>query len=128
MYLMLVLVVTGTACLDLNVDEVILRSGGRVHSFVPREERLTPSGLIGTTERGIHVTLPNSEVLDTVHESPAMREYRRIAPQYGDSFEAQWELAKWCLAQSLMRQREIHLRRILTLEPGRAVVQVALGR
>ena len=95
MYLMLVLVVTGTACLDLNVNEVILRSGGQVHSFVPREERLTPSSLIGTMERGIHVILPNSEVLDTVHESPAMREYRRIASQYGDLVEAQWELAKW---------------------------------
>src|SRR5208282_2158573 len=41
--------------------------------------------------------------------------------------EAQWELAQWCLKHKLTAQREVHLRRVIELDPDHVEARRALG-
>ena len=54
-------------------------------------------------------------------------EYERIRPTYADTAAAQWELAQWCLEHKLTAQREVHLRRVIELDPNHAEARHALG-
>ena len=58
---------------------------------------------------------------------PDEAEYERIAPTYPDTAAAQWELAQWCREHKLTAQRQVHLRRVIELEPNHAAARHALG-
>lgn len=73
------------------------------------------------------IRLAAEQVRETVRETPDQIEYRRIAPGYPDTVEAQWKLAQWCLERRLMAEREPHLRRILELEPDHLGARRGLG-
>ena len=61
--------------------------------------------------------------------SPAAEEeeYERIAPTYPDTAAAQWDLAQWCRDHKLTVQRQVHLRRVIELDPNHADARHALG-
>ena len=44
-----------------------------------------------------------------------------------DTVEGQWELAEWCRKNGLAKQREVHLRRIVELDPNHQQARFALG-
>jgi hypothetical protein len=107
-------------------DIFILESGGQIEGqWLNREEQpLTKYELKrGTTT----ITLPLNQVREARRESPAELEYARRAPLAADTIDAQWELAEWCKRSALARQREVHLRRIVELDPNHQQARFALG-
>src|SRR5207248_3291145 len=76
---------------------------------------------------GVTLTLPASIVRETIRQSPAELEYSKLGPTAADTVDGQWELAEWCRKNSLARQREIHLRRVVELYPNHQQARFALG-
>ncbi len=76
---------------------------------------------------GAKVTLDASQVQMVTHMRPEELEYERIRPTYADTAAAQWELAQWCRDHQLKAQREVHLRRVIELEPNNVEAHHALG-
>ena len=62
-----------------------------------------------------------------LHPRPDEAEYERIAPTYPDTAAGQWELAQWCREHKLTAQRQVHLRRVIELDPNHVEARRALG-
>jgi hypothetical protein len=110
----------------LVADVFILESGGRLEGeWINREER--PLTRYSIRQSGITLTLPAGNVREAIRQSPAELEYSQLAPAAADTVEGQWELAEWCRKNSLTRQREVHLRRLIELNPDHQQARYALG-
>jgi len=76
---------------------------------------------------GAKITLDASQVKKVLPARPNEAEYERIAPTYPDTAAAQWELAQWCRDHKLTAQRQVHLRRVIELDPNHIEARRALG-
>ena len=123
-----------TACVALlflsdpaRGDTFVLTTGGRIEGeWLNRDEQPANEYLV-RTPAGLKVTLPLTQVRQTIRQSPAEAEYQRRAPLAGDNIEGQWQLADWCKQQGLFEQRRNHLRRILELDPNHQQARHGLG-
>ena len=112
----------GNACADIFV----LESGGRVEGeWVNREEQ--PRTSYKVKQGGAMLTVPAQQVREVIRQSAAELEYARRATTTADTVEEQWTLAEWCKSNALPRQREVHLRRIVELNPNHQQARYALG-
>jgi hypothetical protein len=110
----------------LAADIFILESGGRIEGeWLNRQEQ--PLTKYSVRQAGVLLDLPAASVREAIRQSPAEMEYARLAPAAADTVEGQWELAEWCRNNSLARHREIHLRRIIELNPDHQQARLALG-
>jgi hypothetical protein len=108
-------------------DVFVLQSGGRVRGkWLNPSEREPPVYEI-ETEQGGRLQLARDHVRERIGQRPAEAEYRRIAPQHANTVEEQWKLAQWCLEHNLPKQREVHLRLILRLDPDHGLARRGLG-
>jgi len=71
--------------------------------------------------------LQRARVQDVIDERDEEVAYRRLAPRVADNVEQQWKLAQWCRERYLTDEREVHLRRILQLDPDHLPARRALG-
>jgi hypothetical protein len=118
------LVASSTA--PLAADIFILESGGRIEGeWLNRDEQ--PLVAYAVRSNGVTLKLPASTVRETIRQSPGELEYSRLAPAAADTVEGQWELAEWCRKNSLTRQREVHLRRVVEINPNHQQARYALG-
>jgi PBS lyase HEAT-like repeat-containing protein len=107
-------------------DTFILEHGGQIEGqWLNREEQ--PLTKYEVRTGGVTLTLPLGQVKEAIHQTPAELDYARRAPQTPDTVESQWELAEWCRKSSLARQREVHLRRVIELNPNHQQARFALG-
>lgn len=111
----------------VGADELfILANGGQVvgellnPKEVPRKtyQIKTPNGT---------VTLARSQVKETLHRPAVEVEYERARPRYPDTVEGQWALVEWCRKNGLRTLSEVHLERIIELEPDHEQARTALG-
>jgi len=110
----------------LAADIFVLESGGRIEGeWLNRDEQ--PLTKYAIRSNGVTLNLPASAVRETIRQSPAELEYNKLAPSGSDTVEGQWELAEWCRKNSLTRQREVHLRRVIELNPNHQQARYALG-
>jgi hypothetical protein len=115
-----------TSPAQLRADIFVLESGGRIEGeWLNRDEQPLTKYSIRTS--GVTLNLPASAVRETIRQSPAESEYSKLAPAAADTVEGQWELAEWCRKNNLMRQREVHLRRVVELNPDHQQARFALG-
>ena len=107
-------------------DTFVLESGGQIEGqWLNRDEQ--PLTKYVVRQGGVTFTLPLAQVREAIRQTPAELEYARRAPATADTVEAQWELAEWCKKNVLARQREVHLRRIIELNPNHQQARFALG-
>lgn len=110
----------------LRADTFILEQGGQIEGqWLNREEQPLTKYEIRTG--GVTLTLPLAQVKEAIRQTPAAAEYARRAPAAADTAQAQWELAEWCRRSGLASQREIHLRRVIELNPSHQQARYALG-
>jgi hypothetical protein len=76
---------------------------------------------------GGQITLEASRVSQVLPVRPELSEYEKICHGYPDTVEGQWALAEWCREHKLTPQREVHLQRIIELDPNHAEARRALG-
>jgi hypothetical protein len=109
-----------------TADIFILESGGRIEGeWLNREEQ--PLTKYEVRSNGVTLSLPAGTVREAIRQSPAELEYSKLAPAAADTVEGQWELAEWCRKNNLARQREVHLRRVIELNPNHQQARFALG-
>jgi len=109
-----------------RADTFILESGGQIEGqWLNRDEQ--PPTRYQIRQGAITLTLPLGQVREAIRQSPAEAEYAARAPAVADTASAQWELAEWCRKNGLKPQREIHLRRVIELEPNHQHARFALG-
>ncbi len=113
----------GIACADI----VVLKSGGRIVGEPVVDPQAAGDVVTLQTLPGVIVSVPQSEIAEHIRQKPAELEYEKIRSRYPDTVEGQWELAEWCRERNLPQQREVHLRRILELDPDNVRVRAILG-
>lgn len=108
-------------------DVFVLTSGGKIRGeWLNRSDRAVEAYEI-ETEQGGRVTLARAAVKERIGERDVEQQYRRIAPTFADTPEAQWELAEWCREHLLPQQRADHLRRVIELDPDHGPARRGLG-
>ncbi|MEQ8788660.1 MAG: HEAT repeat domain-containing protein [Pirellulaceae bacterium] len=108
-------------------DVFVLNGGGQVRGVWLNPSEREPAVYEIKTEQGGQLQLARDHVRERIPERTDEVEYRRIAPQYGESVEEQWKLAEWCREHNLPSQREEHLRRILRLDSDHGAARRGLG-
>jgi HEAT repeat protein len=110
----------------LVADTFILDNGGQIEGeWLNRDEQ--PLTKYDVRRGGVTLTLPLTQVREAIRQTPAELEYARRVPTAADTVEGQWELAEWCKKNALAKQREVHLRRIIELNPNHQQARFALG-
>jgi hypothetical protein len=117
----------GLFCDIARAEVFVLTSGGRVvGELVNREENPRKKYII-ELESGSRMTLDAAQVEQVLRAKPELLEYEKIAADYPDTVEGQWALAEWCREKKLLDKREIHLKRIIELDPDHADARRMLG-
>ena len=102
-------------------------SGGRVAGELLNPTKSPRKQYVIQVADGAKVTLDAAQVRKVLRPRADEAEYERIAPTYADTAAAQWELAQWCREHKLTAQREMHLRRVIELDPNHVEARRALG-
>ena len=110
-----------------SAEVFLLANGGQlVGELMNRDESPRRSYVIQPA-RGAKITLDTAQVKKVLSLRPKQIEYERIRPTYPDTAAGQWELAQWCRDHRLTAEREIHLRRVIELDPNHAQARLLLG-
>lgn len=111
---------------QLEADTFVLQSGGQIEGqWLNRHEQplLRYEVLVGQ----VRLALPVDQVREVRVASAARQAYAVRAAATPDTAAAQWELAEWCRKNGLSGERQVHLRRVLELNPEHAEARRALG-
>jgi hypothetical protein len=108
-------------------DVFVLTGGGRVVGELLNPDETPRESYRVKTASGAQIVLSRSQVEEWLRPRPAEIEYQKIRPRYPDTVEGQWALAEWCRERSLRSERDVHLERILELEPDHEDARRALG-
>ena len=123
-----VLVVLSTPWCGVALGDVfLLTAGGRVVGELLNPDQTPRKTYAVKTESGGQITLLRSQVDEWLRPRPAVVEYEKIRPRHPDTVEGQWALAEWCRENTLLAEREVHLERILELDPDHEKARRALG-
>ncbi len=105
----------------------ILANDGQVQGEELKLPGTPPNQTVIRTASGGQVTLDKSQIKQIIPQGPAELEYERIRPTYADTVNDQWRLADWCRAHGLSKQRQVHLERVIALDPDHKAARGALG-
>ncbi len=108
-------------------DVLVLRQGGRLRGTWLNRQEPQPKQYTIRTEEGCLLKVDAAEVRLTLTQEPTVAEYERRRERCPDTVDGHWQLAEWCREQDLKEQREMHLQRILSLDPDHARARHALG-
>jgi len=113
---------------SLYADTVTLHGGGRiVGQIINSPEGQTDETVTIQTEDQAIISIPKSEVKEIISLSEVQAEYQRLRQQTPDTVEGHWKLAEWCRDHNLSKEREVHLRRIIELDPEHQRARALLG-
>ncbi|MEN6405520.1 MAG: HEAT repeat domain-containing protein [Thermoguttaceae bacterium] len=105
----------------------VLSNGGRIVGQWLNRDQLPRRHYSIQLAEGATVSIDAKEVKKVLPLKPDEVEYECIAPTYADTAEAQWALAQWCREHRLTKQREVHLQRVIELDPEHVLARRALG-
>ncbi|MEN6556889.1 MAG: HEAT repeat domain-containing protein [Thermoguttaceae bacterium] len=109
-------------------DEVfVLSNGSRITGQWLNRDQLPRRNYTIQLAEGATVSLDAKEIKKVLPLKPDEVEYERIVPTYADTAQAQWALAQWCREHRLSKQREVHLQRVIELDPEHVLARRALG-
>jgi hypothetical protein len=107
-------------------DIFVLANDGQVQGDVIIPPEKQPGKVVVRTADG-QITLDKSQIKQIIPQSAAELEYERIRPTFADTVDDQWRLSEWCRDHSLSKQRQVHLERILVLDPDHQRARALLG-
>lgn len=116
---------------DVPADLVTLKSGGQVRGKIVGDaskrgtEAETPVTV--KTLTGAIVVIEREQIDSIQRRRLRVERYETLARTTPDDVDAQWDLAEWCRDNYLPRQREVHLRRVVKLDPQHERAHRALG-
>jgi hypothetical protein len=110
-----------------RADVFLLAQGGRISGDLQNAEQSPRETYVIKTPDGTVVTLGRAQVKQVVRQRPQEVEYEKLRVRTAETVEAQWELAQWCKENKLTAQRNVHLRRVIALDPEHGEARQALG-
>jgi hypothetical protein len=123
----LTLVAVLAACACARADIVELKNGGKIHGEIANASGRTAASYDITTDGGGRMSIPRSEVVRVIGQSPQQEEYHRRALAAPDTIEARWELAEWCRKYKLVDEYRAELTKILEIDPNHEQARLGLG-
>ncbi|MCL4205825.1 MAG: hypothetical protein KJ000_25355 [Pirellulaceae bacterium] len=115
-------------CAPLPADDVfVLENGGRIHGRWQNRNKDPDENFAIQLREGGRLTLSPAQVQRAIVEDPRLDEYRQVAACAEDTVAGHSEMAQWCRQRGLEDQRQIHLQRIIELDPDHAVARRELG-
>lgn len=109
----------------VRADVFELSDGGQVRGILL--ERGQNGEYVIRTDSGAQLTLDRSQVRKVTPVNDDLLEYNQRSRSMPDTVEAHRQLAQWCREHGLSKQSELHLRRILQLDPSDADARQSLG-
>jgi hypothetical protein len=110
-------------------DLIKLHNGGEVRGTIEKMADIVANGqLTIITLGGAQVTVSRADIQFVARRPLIVEVYETRAKQTPNTLEAQWELAEWCRQKgvTLKTERNVHLRRILRLDPEHKQAHAAL--
>ena len=125
------LIVLPAVCLMLlsadvgQADLIKLGSGGELRGKLAKGSA-TREFVTLETLTGAEVTVARDAIQFLTMRPVTVEEYESRLHRLPNTAEAHWEMAAWCKAHSLIKQRDEHLERVVKLEPGHAAAHQKL--
>lgn len=109
-------------------DIVVLEGGGRIVGQVldPSPDQKDENITVQTEDEAV-ISVPRSEVKEIIRLSEVQAEYQQLRLQTPDTVEGHWKMAEWCRDHNLSKEREVHLKRIIELDPEHQRARALLG-
>ncbi|MFN0054651.1 MAG: HEAT repeat domain-containing protein [Planctomycetales bacterium] len=118
----------------LQGDVIHLKSGGELRGeLLPqpaangRPPKTEPEQLTIRTLAGATVVVSRDDVEQVVRRRAVAEEHETLRRAAADTVDAHWELAEWCRQRGLLKERAVHLHRILELDPKHQLAHRGLG-
>ncbi|MBS0265068.1 MAG: HEAT repeat domain-containing protein [Planctomycetes bacterium] len=129
--LLLIGMACGSVCAPARsrADVVTLRSGGEIRGElqIDNKAKSLPEVIKIRALSGATILVDRNAVDTVVRRRPALEEYETLRRSTPQTLAAQWELAEWCRKKGLSKEREVHLRTVVELEPTHLQARRALG-
>ena len=125
------LVLQFAACFPARADLVKLSNGGEVRGRIvggSAASRANSDSIVMETLTGVTIAVARADTKFLTMRPLVVEEYETRARRMSDTLAAHWELSEWCRLQSLSKQREHHLQRVVEHDPLHEKAQTALGR
>lgn len=108
-------------------DVFVLASGGQVQGQLLNTSESPRRKYVIRTDDGATITVDQKQLKQIVPVSDAEIEYAKVRPTYPDTAEGQWQLAEWCMQNSLHKQRSEALERVIEHDPEHKQARMGLG-
>jgi hypothetical protein len=106
-------------------DVFELKEGGQIVG--QRVEGTEGGDYVVKTAEGAQVTLAREQVQRVVLQNDALLEYERRSRRAPDTADAHRELAQWCRENQLSDEADVHLQRVVDLDPTDEDARRSLG-
>lgn len=111
---------------SVSADLVKLNSGGELRGKIVKG-RTNHQSVTLETLSGATVTVLRTDFAFVTMRPMNVEEYESRIRKLPATVDAHWELAEWCRQKALVKQREIHLRHVIQLDPAHEAAHLALG-
>ena len=106
-------------------DRFELKTGGQI---VGREiERTDSGGYVVEGDSGVRITIDRSQLQRIVRFDDKEQAYLQQSRQMEDTAEAHRAMAEWCREKGLRTEADVHLQRLIELEPDDEAARLSLG-
>ena len=119
-----------SVAMPLGADCVTLKNGGEIRGELlvdAKNATRLPTVLIRTVS-GATVTVVSAEVEAVIRRRPVVEEYETRRRGVSESVAGHWNLAEWCRLNSLSKERMVHLRQVVQLDPEHVPARRGLGQ
>ncbi len=110
-----------------RADLVRLKQGGELRGKIITNANEVEYRVCVRTVTGALITVHKNDVEFETKRPLSYETYElksRLAPE---TVEAQWEMAEWCREQRMKRQQEIHLEKMIAIDPNHEMAHRLLG-
>ena len=119
------------ACFPARADLVKLSNGGEIRGRIvsgSAASRANSESVVMETLTGVTIAVARADTKFLTMRPLVVEEYETRAKRMSNTLAAHWDLSEWCRLQSLSKQREHHLQRVVEHDPLHEKAQTALGR
>ena len=110
-------------------DLIKLDNAGELRGTIDRKQAERDATTVTIrTLTGAVVVVERKYVRFVTHRPLKVEQYESRARSTPDTVPAQWDLAEWCRKNGLSKQREVHLRQIVAIEPNHKKARYGLGQ
>jgi hypothetical protein len=112
-----------------RADSISLNNGGEIRGELLAGSMGAERGSTVSirTLSGANVSVQRNEVAAVVRRRPVLEEYETRRRRAADTVVGQWELAEWCRLNSLPKERQVHLQRVVQVDPEHVAAHRGLG-